>query len=88
MAVLYLGNVVLVEHAESEGNFPTVTRLLLCRLPTNRQRMSYVYDRCGLGERAARVSVCRLSLSSLPVHPFVSGVLVAVMCFTTASSTA
>ncbi|KAL8449401.1 hypothetical protein Emag_003612 [Eimeria magna] len=39
------GNVVLCEHAESEGNFPTVTRLLLCRLPTNRKRMSYIYDR-------------------------------------------
>lgn len=44
-ALVARGNVVLCEHADSEGNFPTVTRLLLCRLPTNRQRMSYIYDR-------------------------------------------
>ncbi|XP_026194369.1 vesicle-associated membrane protein 7B [Cyclospora cayetanensis] len=44
-ALVARGNVVLCEHADSEGNFPTVTRLLLCRLPTNKQRMSYIYDR-------------------------------------------
>ncbi|KAL8437855.1 hypothetical protein Efla_000975 [Eimeria flavescens] len=44
-ALVARGNVVLCEHADSEGNFPTVTRLLLCRLPTNRKRMSYIYDR-------------------------------------------
>ncbi|CDJ60551.1 hypothetical protein, conserved [Eimeria maxima] len=44
-ALIARGNVVLCEHADSEGNFPTVTRLLLCRLPTDKQRMSYIYDR-------------------------------------------
>ncbi|CBZ53308.1 hypothetical protein NCLIV_030950 [Neospora caninum Liverpool] len=40
------GSVVLAEHSDMEGNFPTVTRLLLCKLPTNqKERMSYIYDR-------------------------------------------
>ncbi|CDI77921.1 hypothetical protein, conserved [Eimeria acervulina] len=44
-ALIARGNVVLCEHADSDGNFPTVTRLLLCRLPTDKQRMSYIYGR-------------------------------------------
>ncbi|EPR64155.1 vesicle-associated membrane protein, putative [Toxoplasma gondii ME49] len=40
------GSVVLAEHSDMEGNFPTVTRLLLCKLPTGqKEKMSYVYDR-------------------------------------------
>ncbi|PFH38731.1 putative vesicle-associated membrane protein [Besnoitia besnoiti] len=40
------GSVVLAEHSDMEGNFPTVTRLLLRKLPTTqKERMSYIYDR-------------------------------------------
>ncbi|CDI85313.1 hypothetical protein, conserved [Eimeria praecox] len=44
-ALIARGNVVLCEYANSDGNFPTITRLLLCRLPKDKQRMSYKYDR-------------------------------------------
>lgn len=35
---------VLAEYTSSSGNFPTVTRVLLAKIPVNDSRMSYVYD--------------------------------------------
>ncbi|KAJ0398054.1 hypothetical protein P43SY_009991 [Pythium insidiosum] len=36
---------VLAEYTASSGNFPTVTRLLLAKIPATDGRMSYVYDK-------------------------------------------
>ena len=36
--------VVLAEHTSSSGNFPTVTRVLLAKIPDQDGKMSYVYD--------------------------------------------
>ena len=37
--------VVLAEHTSSSGNFPTVTRVLLAKIPDSEDgKMSYVYD--------------------------------------------
>uniref|UniRef100_K3WXG3 V-SNARE coiled-coil homology domain-containing protein n=1 Tax=Globisporangium ultimum (strain ATCC 200006 / CBS 805.95 / DAOM BR144) TaxID=431595 RepID=K3WXG3_GLOUD len=36
---------VLAEYTASSGNFPTVTRVLLAKIPSNDGRMSYVYDK-------------------------------------------
>jgi hypothetical protein len=36
---------VLAEFTSSSGNFPTVTRVLLAKIPENDSRMSYVYDK-------------------------------------------
>lgn len=36
---------VLAEYTSSSGNFPTVTRVLLAKIPHNDSRMSYVYDK-------------------------------------------
>ncbi|GLD94777.1 hypothetical protein PINS_up003401 [Pythium insidiosum] len=36
---------VLAEYTASSGNFPTVTRLLLAKIPGTDGRMSYVYDK-------------------------------------------
>ncbi|TMW58931.1 hypothetical protein Poli38472_007076 [Pythium oligandrum] len=36
---------VLAEYTASSGNFPTVTRVLLGKIPTKDGRMSYVYDK-------------------------------------------
>lgn len=36
---------VLAEHTSSTGNFPTVTRVLLAKIPENDSKMSYVYDK-------------------------------------------
>eukprot|EP01035_Chromulina_nebulosa_P026774 gene26774-35095_t len=35
---------VLAEHTNSTGNFPTVTRVLLAKIPEHDSKMSYVYD--------------------------------------------
>lgn len=35
---------VLAEHTSSSGNFPTVTRVLLAKIPDQDGKMSYVYD--------------------------------------------
>ena len=35
---------VLAEHTSSTGNFPTVTRVLLAKIPEHDSKMSYVYD--------------------------------------------
>mmetsp|Transcript_18765 Transcript_18765/g.74893 ORF Transcript_18765/g.74893 Transcript_18765/m.74893 type:complete len:267 (-) Transcript_18765:80-880(-) len=43
-AVVARGTVVLAEYTQSSGNFPTVTRVLLAKIPSNDARMSYVYD--------------------------------------------
>lgn len=37
---------VLAEYTASSGNFPTVTRVLLAKIPSHDGRMSYVYDKC------------------------------------------
>ncbi|CAI5741944.1 unnamed protein product [Peronospora destructor] len=36
---------VLAEYTATSGNFPTVTRVLLAKIPPSNGRMSYVYDR-------------------------------------------
>lgn len=36
---------VLAEYTSSTGNFPTVTRVLLAKIPETDSRMSYVYDK-------------------------------------------
>lgn len=36
---------VLAEYTSSTGNFPTVTRVLLAKIPDQDSRMSYVYDK-------------------------------------------
>lgn len=36
---------VLAEYTSSSGNFPTVTRVLLSKIPENDSKMSYVYDK-------------------------------------------
>jgi hypothetical protein len=37
--------VVLAEYTSSTGNFPTVTRVLLSKIPESDSKMSYVYDK-------------------------------------------
>ena len=37
--------VVLAEYTASTGNFPTVTRVLLSKIPEQDSKMSYVYDK-------------------------------------------
>ena len=36
---------VLAEYTSSSGNFPTVTRVLLSKIPEHDSKMSYVYDK-------------------------------------------
>ena len=36
---------VLAEFTSSSGNFPTVTRVLLAKIPDSDSKMSYVYDK-------------------------------------------
>lgn len=36
---------VLAEYTATSGNFPTVTRVLLAKIPQEDGRMSYVYDK-------------------------------------------
>lgn len=36
---------VLAEYTTTQGNFPTVTRVLLSKIPEHDSRMSYVYDK-------------------------------------------
>ena len=36
---------VLAEYTSSQGNFPTVTRVLLSKIPDQDGKMSYVYDK-------------------------------------------
>jgi vesicle-associated membrane protein 7 len=35
---------VLAEYTSAQGNFPTVTRVLLSKIPEQDGKMSYVYD--------------------------------------------
>lgn len=39
------GKTVLAEYTDSSGNFPTVTRVLLAKIPLEDGRMSYVYNK-------------------------------------------
>ncbi|RHY13034.1 hypothetical protein DYB36_011615, partial [Aphanomyces astaci] len=43
-ALVSRGKTVLAEFTASSGNFPTVTRVLLAKIPTEDSKMSYVYD--------------------------------------------
>ena len=43
------GATVLAEFTSTSGNFTTVTRRILDKIPQNDSKMSYVYDRCALG---------------------------------------
>ena len=47
-ALVARGKVVLAEFTATSGNFPTVTRQLLEKIPPRDGKMSYVYDRCGV----------------------------------------
>lgn len=44
-ALVARGKTVLAEFTMTSGNFPTVTRLLLSKIPLEDAKMSYVYDR-------------------------------------------
>mmetsp|Transcript_31762 Transcript_31762/g.107756 ORF Transcript_31762/g.107756 Transcript_31762/m.107756 type:complete len:185 (+) Transcript_31762:72-626(+) len=48
MTILYAlvarGNTVLAEYTFTSGNFPTITRVLLGKIPEQDGKMSYVYD--------------------------------------------
>jgi hypothetical protein len=45
-SIVARGNVVLAEHSTAKGNFDTVTRRILEKIPTTHDsKMSYVYDR-------------------------------------------
>ncbi len=43
-ALVARGKVVLAEFTATSGNFPTVTRVLLSKIPHQDGKMSYVYD--------------------------------------------
>jgi len=47
-ALIARGKAVLAEYTATAGNFPTVTRVLLNKIPAENTRMSYVstYGRC------------------------------------------
>jgi vesicle-associated membrane protein 7 len=49
MSILYSiisrGKTVLAEYTSTTGNFPTVTRVLLAKIPDTDGKMSYVYDK-------------------------------------------
>lgn len=42
--VVSRGKIVLAEYTQTSGNFPTVTRVLLSKIPSVDGRMTYVYD--------------------------------------------
>ncbi|OQR91263.1 vesicle-associated membrane protein [Achlya hypogyna] len=44
-ALIARGKTVLAEYTASSGNFPTVTRVLLAKIPAEDSKMSYVYDK-------------------------------------------
>ncbi|KAK9717141.1 hypothetical protein K7432_006416, partial [Basidiobolus ranarum] len=39
------GSVILAEHANSSGNFTSVTQHILEKIPPNNSKLTYVYDR-------------------------------------------
>ena len=43
-ALVARGRTVLAEYTSTSGNFPTVTRVLLDKIPSQDGKMSYVYD--------------------------------------------
>ncbi|GMH55205.1 hypothetical protein TrVE_jg7770 [Triparma verrucosa] len=43
-ALVARGKTVLAEFTNTSGNFPTVTRVLLSKIPPTDSRMSYIYD--------------------------------------------
>jgi len=43
-AVVARGTVVLAEYTYTSGNFPTITRVLLSKIPMDDGRMTYIYD--------------------------------------------
>lgn len=57
---------VLAEYTASSGNFPTVTRVLLSKIPSHDGRMSYVYDKyVHLARTRHATAASPLSLDSL-----------------------
>lgn len=44
-ALIARKKIVLAEYTSSTGNFPTVTRVLLAKIPESDSKMSYVYDK-------------------------------------------
>ena len=44
-ALVARGKTVLAEFTSTSGNFPTVTRVLLAKIPAEDSKMSYVYDK-------------------------------------------
>jgi vesicle-associated membrane protein 7 len=45
-ALVARGKTVLAEYTFTSGNFPTITRVLLGKIPEQDGKMSYVYDQC------------------------------------------
>lgn len=53
---------VLAEHTATSGNFPTVTRVLLSKIPTVDGKMSYVYDQY-VFHYVVETGICYLCMS-------------------------
>eukprot|EP00563_Minutocellus_polymorphus_P019119 CAMPEP_0197721102 /NCGR_PEP_ID=MMETSP1434-20131217/4264_1 /TAXON_ID=265543 /ORGANISM="Minutocellus polymorphus, Strain CCMP3303" /LENGTH=185 /DNA_ID=CAMNT_0043306059 /DNA_START=23 /DNA_END=577 /DNA_ORIENTATION=- len=56
---------VLAEHTSTSGNFPTVTRVLLAKIPPTDGRMTYVYDNY-VFHYIVENGVCYLCMSDEP----------------------
>ena len=70
------GTCVLAEFTTTSGNFTTVTRSILAKLPQQDTRMSYVYDRCG-GALLHRCNPVPLPhKSSSPIRPALRAMIV------------
>lgn len=65
------GTCVLAEFTTTSGNFTTVTRSILSKLPNKDTRMSYVYDRFGVIPAHVKCDLstrCCASQPPLPLH--------------------
>jgi hypothetical protein len=69
----------VLEHTAISGNFPTVTRVLLSKIPEKDGKMSYVYDKCVQRDavfvsrahalhKQSRVSLCGSRRDDFPMH--------------------
>lgn len=55
---------VLAEYTASSGNFPTVTRVLLSKIPSQDGKMSYVYDKSTTFHYVVEAGITYLCMSS------------------------
>mmetsp|Transcript_206 Transcript_206/g.264 ORF Transcript_206/g.264 Transcript_206/m.264 type:complete len:226 (+) Transcript_206:174-851(+) len=61
-ALVSVGKTVLAEYTATSGNFPTVTRVLLAKIPNQDGKMSYVYDNY-MFHYVVEDGVCHLCMS-------------------------